>query len=152
MFVRVAIVCACLLGVSSAFAQELTPAQARAFIAGKLFTYTCFDGTAGVGRIFADGSVVGTIRPPGSNVVHFATLPPGTLQVTASSVCARLPGLPIDPCFKVQKIDYRSFRGSISGLGFAYCDFSQRNPRAGLTRRPVPHRPPTALATARPAQ
>ena len=29
---------------------------------GKLFSYTCFDGTVGMGRIFADGSVVGTIR------------------------------------------------------------------------------------------
>jgi hypothetical protein len=41
--------------------------------------------------------------------------------------------MPIEPCFKVQKIDYRSFRGSISGLGFAYCDFRQHNPRTQLT-------------------
>ena len=46
-------------------------------------------------------------------------------------MCAHLAGLPITPCFRVQKLDYRSFRGSISGLGFAYCDFYQRNPRAG---------------------
>lgn len=151
MLVRVAVVFACLLGVSSAFAQELTPEQARAFIAGKLFAYTCFDGTAGLGRIYADGSIIGTIRPPGSTEVRFATLPPGTLRITANSVCAHLPGLPIQPCFKVQKIDYHSFRGSIWGLGFAYCDFYQRNPRAALTRR-EPKRPPaTALATVRPS-
>ena len=47
-------------------------------------------------------------------------------------MCAHLAGLPIEPCFRVQKIDYRRFRGSVSGLGFAYCDFYQRNPRAQL--------------------
>jgi hypothetical protein len=151
MFVRVAMVCACVLGVTSAFAEDLTPEQARAFIAGKLFAYNCFDGTSGIGRIFADGSIIGTIRPPGSTQIRFATLPPGTIKVTATAVCAHLPGLPIDPCFKVQKIDYRSFRGSISGLGFAYCDFQQRNPRAALTGREPPRPPATALATMRPA-
>jgi hypothetical protein len=153
MSVRVAVACACIMaamGASPAFAQELAPEQARAFIAGKLFVYNCFDGTTGMGRIFADGSIIGTIRPPGSNQVRFATLPAGTIKVTANSVCAHLPGLPIDPCFKVQRIDYHSFRGSISGLGFAYCDFFQHNPRAALTRR-APAAPPTALATVRPA-
>jgi hypothetical protein len=151
MFVRIAVACACMFGVSTAFAEELAPEQARAFIAGKLFAYNCFDGTSGIGRIFADGSIIGTVRPPGSAQVRFATLPPGTIRITANSVCAHLPGLPISPCFKVQRIDYRSFRGSISGLGFAYCDFYQRNPRAALTRR-VPISPPaTAVATVRPA-
>ena len=74
MLVRVAVVCACVLGVTSAFAEELAPEQARAFVVGKLFAYNCFDGTAGVGRIFADGSVVGTVRPPGSTEVRFADL------------------------------------------------------------------------------
>ncbi len=50
---------------AGAFAEELAPEQARAFVVGKLFSYTCFDGTAGMGRIFSDGSVVGTIRPGG---------------------------------------------------------------------------------------
>ena len=65
MLLRVAVVCACVLGAASAIAEELGPDQARAFVVGKLFAYTCFDGTAGMGRIFADGSVVGTIRPGG---------------------------------------------------------------------------------------
>jgi hypothetical protein len=149
MLLRVIVACACALGVTSALAEDLTPEQARVFIAGKLFTYNCFDGTNGVGRIFADGSIIGTIRLPGTNLVRFATLPPGTIKVTANSVCAHLPGLPIEPCFRVQKIDYRSFRGSISGLGFAYCDFYQRNPRAALTRRAPASQ--TAAATVRPA-
>lgn len=151
MYVRIAVACACMFGVSTAFAQELAPEQARAFIAGKLFAYNCFDGTSGIGRIFADGSIIGTVRPPGTAQVRFATLPPGTIKVTANSVCAHLPGLPINPCFKVQKIDYRSFRGSISGLGFAYCDFYQRNPRAALTRRMPVSPSATAIATVRPA-
>lgn len=154
MLVRVAVACACLVGAAGAnpaSAQELAPEQARAFIAGKLFSYNCFDGTTGMGRIFADGSIIGTIRPPGSSQIRFATLPAGTIKVTADSVCAHLPGLPIEPCFKVQKIDYRSFRGSISGLGFAYCDFYQHNPRASLSRRAPGAPPATALATVRPA-
>jgi hypothetical protein len=152
MLVRVAVACACILGITSAFAEDLSPEQARAFIAGKLFTYNCFDGTSGIGRIFADGSIIGTIQPPGSNMVRFANLPPGTIKVTATGVCAHLPGLPIEPCFRVQKMDYHSFRGSISGLGFAYCDFHQRNPRAALNRyRSETRMPVTAVATARPA-
>jgi hypothetical protein len=152
MLFRVAVAFACALGVTtSAFAEDMTPEQARAFIAGKLFSYNCFDGTTGIGRIFSDGSVIGTIRPGGSSEVRFATLPPGTIRLTSTSVCAHLAGLPIEPCFRVQKIDYRSFRGSISGLGFAYCDFHQRNPRAALTRREPIRRPSTDLAaTARP--
>lgn len=158
MLLRVVVACVCALGVSSAFAEDLTPAQARAFIAGKLFAYDCFDGTTGFGRIFRDGSVIGTIRPSGSPTVKFANLPPGTIQVTATSVCAHLAGMPIQPCFRVQRLDYHSFRGSISGLGFAYCDFHQRNARAALIRRepmrapaPTAVRPPvTALAIMQP--
>jgi hypothetical protein len=133
MLVRVAVLGACLLGAGSAVAQELGPEEARAFVVGKLFAYTCFDGTAGVGRIFSDGSVVGTIKPRGRGEMRFAALPAGTIHIAGSSMCARLAGMPIEPCFRVQKIDYKSFRGSISGMGFAYCDFSQRNPRNQLT-------------------
>jgi hypothetical protein len=147
MLSRVAVALICALGVtSSALAEDMTPEQARAFIAGKLFSYNCFDGTSGIGRIFGDGSIIGTIRPGGSSEVRFATLPAGTIRVTSTSVCAYLPGLPIQPCFRVQKIDIRSFRGSISGLGFAYCDFHQRNPRAALTRRESGRRPNTDVA------
>jgi len=157
MLLRVAIVCAFVVGAASAVAEELAPEQARAFVVGKLFAYTCFDGTAGMGRIFPDGSVVGTIRPGGQGQVRFAALPAGTIKVSPNSMCAHLNGLPIEPCFRVQKIDYRSFRGSISGLSFAYCDFYQRNPRSGLAgasvKRDIAPAPasPTAVATARPS-
>jgi hypothetical protein len=131
MLLRVAVLCA-VLGAGAAFAEELGPEQARAFVAGKLFAYTCFDGTVGMGRILDDGSVIGTIRPGGRGEMRFATLPPNTLKVEGGSICAHLSGLPIEPCFRVQKIDYKSFRGSVSGFGFAYCDFQQHNPRAQI--------------------
>ena len=129
MLVRVAVVFACVLGTVAAIAEELRPEEARAFVVGKLFAYTCFDGTAGMARMHNDGSVVGTIRPRGEGQARFAFLPPGSIKVTANSVCAHVPGLPIEPCFKVQKFDHRSFRGSLSGLSFAHCDFVQRTPR-----------------------
>ena len=152
MLKRIAVVCACLLGAASAVAEELGPEQARAFVVGKLFSYTCFDGTAGMGRVFPDGSVVGTIRPGGQGQLRFAALPAGTIRVTSTSMCAHLNGLLIEPCFRVQKIDYKSFRGSIAGLSFAYCDFSQRsNPRNEMIGRSAfrPISTTTTVATAR---
>ena len=147
MVLRVAVVCAGIFGAGLAaavptLAEELGPEQARAFVVGKLFSYTCFEGTAGVGRIFADGSVVGTIRIRGQGQTRFAALPAGTIRVDGGSMCAHLAGLPITPCFKVEKIDYKSFRGSISGLSFACCDFNQRNPRTQLIN--VPSEQPAA--------
>ena len=133
MFLRAVVVCACVFGAASAVAEELAPEQARAFVVGKLFNYTCFDGTAGMGRIFSDGSVVGTIRPGGQGPLRFAALPGGTIKLSNTAMCAHLSGLPIEPFFRVQKLDYRSFRGSVSGLSFAYCDFTQHNPRTQLT-------------------
>jgi hypothetical protein len=35
--------------------------------------------------------------------------------------------MPFEPCFHIEKTDDRSFRGSLSGLGFAYCDFTRRD-------------------------
>jgi hypothetical protein len=156
MLVRAAVIAgACVLGAIAAKAEELGPEQARAFVVGKLFSYTCFDGTQGMGRIFADGSVVGTIRPGGRGEVRFANLPPGTLRVEGSSMCAHLSGMIMQPCFRVEKIDYRRFRGSISGLGLAYCDFYQHNARADMiSRGPEPRTrftsrtPPPAAAQA----
>jgi len=148
MLLRVAVVlCACVLGAASVAAEELGPEQARAFVVGKLFAYTCFDGTAGMGRIFSDGSVVGTIRPGGRGELRFASLPAGTLRIEGHSMCAHLAGLPLSPCFHVQKLDRRSFRGSVSGLGFAYCDFRQHNPRAQIMTRASASPRPTPIAT-----
>lgn len=154
MLLRVAfIACACLFAVGTAAAEELTPEQARTFVVGKLFAYNCFDGTEGVGRVFSDGSVVGTIRPQGQGDLRFAALPAGTIKVSATAMCAHLPGLIFEPCFRVERTDYRSFRGSLSGLGFAYCDFHQHNPRAQISNGGAAGREPpraTPIAASRP--
>jgi hypothetical protein len=45
--------------------------------------------------------------------------------------------MPFQPCFTVQQTDARSFRGALSGpLGFAYCDFTRRNPRLEISTTP----------------
>lgn len=151
MLLRVAAVIGALaVSAGFAYAEELTPEQARAFIVGKLFSYTCFDGTVGMGRIFGDGSVVGTIRPSGQGPVRFAALPAGTIKVSSTAVCAHLNGLMFEPCFRVQRTDMRSFRGSLAALSFAYCDFTQHNPRTQLTSNdPVMHEMAAAAAAPR---
>lgn len=158
MLVRGWLVCASvvtagLLGVGQSTAEELGAEQARAFVVGKLFAYTCFEGTTGMGRIYSDGSVVGTIKIRGQGQARFAALPAGTIQVDAGSVCAHLAGMPFTPCFRVEKIDYRSFRGSLSGLSFAYCDFYQHNPRNHLMSSSAEQitTDSTPVANARPA-
>src|SRR5471032_1187802 len=107
--------------------------EARRFVIGKLFTYSCFEGTRGQGRILPDGSVVGSIQFQGSGQVRYAMLPANTVQVKGEAVCASLRGLPMQPCFNLERIDDKSFRGSISGLGFASCEFTRRNARVMVT-------------------
>ena len=117
-------------------AAELKPEEARHLIAGKHFSYTCFDGTTGAGRINADGSVIGTIQVRGSGPVRLVSLPVGTIRVQPDSICASLNGSWVQPCFTVNQTDPRSFRGAISGLPFAYCDFTRRNSRPEITSAP----------------
>jgi len=136
-----------ILGAGWAAAEDLGPEQARAFVVGKVFSYTCFEGTSGVGRIFPDGSVVGTIRIRSEGETRFAALPPGTIRADGTTMCAHLSGLPITPCFRVQKIDYRSFRGSIAGLDFAYCDFHQPSLRSHLVSSPARSSAATPIAS-----
>ena len=134
MAVRSAIVIAGLLTTGVASAESMNADQARRFVVGKLFNYSCFDGTRGTGRISNDGAVVGTVQVRGSGPVRQTVLPPGTLYVKGPSVCATMRGMPFDPCFNLDKTDAQSFRGSISGLGFAYCDFTRRNNRPSIAR------------------
>ena len=132
MLMRLALVCACVVGASSAVAEELGSEQAHAFLLGKPFDFACSDGTAGSGRILSDGSVVGTIRIGEQGQPHSGQLPPGTIRVDGTSMCAHLTGVPITPCFKVRKIGSSSFRGSITGLGLGSCELYQHNPRSRL--------------------
>ncbi len=115
-------------------AEELRADAARHFIAGKHFSYSCFDGTTGNGRIYPDGSVAGYIQPGGSGPRRFVVLPANTLQVKGDRFCAAVRGLPFEPCFNVSRTSQVSFRGAVSGLGFAYCDFRRRSTRADVVR------------------
>ena len=140
-WVRLAVLAVGLGGAVPAAAEELRADDARHFIAGKQFTYSCFEGTTGFGRIYADGSVVGAIRPRGAAAPRFVAMPAGTLKVNGDRWCAYVPGMPFSPCFNVNRTSHVSFRGSISGLGFAYCDFHRRSTRADLVQSPLKLRP-----------
>jgi len=123
---RFAVVLAGLVAAWPAAAQEMRTDEAKRFIAGKLYSFHCFEGTAGAGRIQHDGSVVGVIRFSGAGPIRYVSLPPGTLRVKGESWCASLKGISFEPCFSLMKTDEYSFRGSVSGLGFAYCNFTRR--------------------------
>jgi len=107
-------------------AGEMRTDEAKRFIAGKLYSFRCFEGTAGAGRIQHDGSVVGMIRFGGAGPLRYVNLPANTLRVKGQYWCASLKGASFEPCFDLVKVDDYSFRGSVSGLGFAYCNFSRR--------------------------
>lgn len=136
----VALLCG-LMAAVPAMAGEMSAEEARRFVIGKMFSYTCFEGTRGQGRVHADGSVVGSIQFQGKGQVRYANLPAGTLRVKGESVCATLRGLPIDPCFSLERIDNNSFRGAVSGLGFAYCEFTRHNARATIAHSSDPKQP-----------
>ena len=146
-----------LLGASllaPAAAAEMKPEEAKRFIAGKLFSYNCFDGTRGAGRIHADGSVVGTMQV-NSGRVRFVTLPAGTIRLTSDSICASLPRALFQPCFSVVQTSAHSFRGSLKAFGFAYCDFVRHNPRMDLARSetvPAPHPAESSALSLRPSR
>ena len=126
LIARRAIVMVVLLASGPVRAESLGADAARYFVLGKLFAFTCFDGSRGAGRVYGDGSVAGKIQVRGSGPIHSVWLPPGTLKVKGGTVCASLTGTPIEPCFDLDRTDDRSFRGSVSGLNFAYCDFTRR--------------------------
>jgi hypothetical protein len=123
--------------VVPALAGMMDADEARRFVAGKVFAFTCFDGTRGAGRILDDMGAAGSIQFSGSGPLRHVRLPGNTLQVRGQSVCASLKGLPFEPCFNLDKRDERSFRGSVSGMGFAYCDFRHQGAQQMLMARAV---------------
>jgi hypothetical protein len=64
-------------------------------------------------------------------------LPTGTLRTSGDRYCASVRGLPFEPCFNIDRTSQVSFRGSISGLGFAYCNFTRRASRGDLQAAPT---------------
>jgi hypothetical protein len=126
MMAWLAIVIVALVACSSALAESLDAEVARRFVVNKLFAFTCFEGSRGAGRIYGDGSVIGTIQFRGSGPVRSVWLPVGTLKVKGETVCASLNGIPFEPCFDLNRTDGQSFRGSVLGMDFAYCNFAQR--------------------------
>jgi hypothetical protein len=123
--------------VVPALAGMMNADEARKFVAGKVFAFTCFDGTRGAGRVLDDLGAAGSIQFSGSGPIRRVRLPGNTLQIRGQAVCASIKGLPFEPCFNLDKQDDRSFRGSVSGMGFAYCDFRHQGASQMLMARSV---------------
>jgi hypothetical protein len=135
--------------IAPALAGMMTADEARRFVAGKVFVFTCFDGTRGAGRILDDMGAAGAVQFSGAGPVRHLRLPGNTLQIRGQAVCASIKGIPFEPCFNLDKKDDRNFRGSVSGMGFAYCDFHHQGAAQMLMARAVArprslHRPEQA--------
>ncbi|MEA2930490.1 MAG: hypothetical protein QOG38_2918 [Hyphomicrobiales bacterium] len=122
---RTAVALAVLAATGSALADPMNAETARRFVVGKTFAFTCFEGTAGTGRIFSDGSVAGVVKIQGSGPTRFMHLPPGTLFTKGEAVCSSMKGAFFNPCFNLNRTSDKSFRGTVSGFGFMYCDFTR---------------------------
>jgi hypothetical protein len=123
--------------IAPALAGMMNADEARKFVIGKVFTFTCFDGTRGAGRVLEDMGALGAVQFNGSGPVRHIRLPGNTLQIRGQAVCAALHGMPFEPCFNLDKKDEVSFRGSVSGMGFAYCDFHHQGASQMLMARAV---------------
>lgn len=110
------------LASAPAVAQQLSAEQAREFVLGRAFSFNCFEGSNGSGRIYPDGSVAGIIalreKPP-----RFVRLPPNTLRVRGENVCGFVKGMTFEPCFDLVKTGAASFRGTLAGVQTMWCDF-----------------------------
>src|ERR1700732_3542423 len=123
--------------IAPALAGMMTADEARRFVAGKVFAFTCFDGTRGAGRVLDDMGAAGAVQFAGSGPVRHLRFPGNTLKIRGQAVCASIKGMPFEPCFNLDKMDERSFRGSVSGMGFAYCDFHHQGATQMLMARAV---------------
>jgi hypothetical protein len=56
--------------------------------------------------------------------------------VRGEAVCGAMGGM--ETCFDLYRTDAQSFRGAISGLGFASCQFTHRSGRAELVKSSQP--------------
>ena len=123
--------------IAPALAGQMNADEARRFVAGKVFAFTCFDGTRGAGRVLDDMGAAGAVQFSGAGPVRHLRLPGNSLQVRGQAVCASIKGIPFEPCFNLDRKDERSFRGSVSGMAFAYCDFRHQGAAQMLMARAV---------------
>jgi hypothetical protein len=123
--------------ITPALAGTMSAEEARRFVAGKVFSFNCFDGTRGAGRILDDMGAVGAVQFSGEGPIRHIRLPGNTLQIRGQAVCASLRGMPFEPCFNLDKTSEVSFRGSVSGMGFAYCDFRNQGATQMMMARAV---------------
>ena len=141
MIARYAIGIAALLASTPVLAESLDATAAQRLVLGKLFAFACFDGSRGAGRVYGDGSVIGTIQLRGLGPSYSVWLPAGTLKIKGETVCASLDGMPFEPCFDLNRTDDQTFRGSVSGMDFAYCDFAHHPDTNGRTAHLRPSEP-----------
>ncbi|MCK0206942.1 hypothetical protein MWN33_02725 [Starkeya koreensis] len=128
--------------LAPASADTLSAAEAQRFVMGRTFSYTCYEGTVGSGRIMPDGSVAGTIQMHGKGNARFVTLPAGTIMVRGESVCAKLKGMAFQPCFDLEKTSEVSFRGNLAGANRLWCEFKRGGSgRTRLADRSAPRKP-----------
>src|SRR5436190_10273361 len=120
-----------------ALAGMMNADEARRFVTGKVFAFNCFDGTRGAGRVLDDLGAAGSLQFSGAGPVRHVRLPGNTMQIRGQAVCASIKGIPFEPCFNLDKKDDRNFRGSVSGMGFAYCDFRHQGGAQMLMARAV---------------
>src|SRR6266702_4205783 len=86
--------------------------EAGRFVTGKVFAFSCFDGSRGAGRVLDDLGAAGSIQFSGSGPIRHVRLPGNTLQIRGQAVCASIKGLPFEPCFNLDKRVDRSLRGA----------------------------------------
>ncbi len=122
-----------LLAAVPALSGNMGAEEARSFVVGNLFSFTCFEG-----RVYADGSVGGVIRLGGSGPTQYVTLPPGTLRIRGDAYCAVISGMPYEVCFELDGTDARSFRGSLAANRIASCQFTRPVSQAGMARTSLP--------------
>src|ERR1051325_8378425 len=92
MLLRAAVALTGLLAVAPAFAEPMNAEFARRFVAGKLFSFTCFEGSTGTGRIFNDGSAPGGMKARGDGPTRFMHLPAGSLYPKEGRICSNVRG------------------------------------------------------------
>ena len=69
-----------------ALAGMMSADEARKFVAGKVFAFTCVDGTRGAGRILEDMGAAGSVQFSGSGPIRHVRLPGNTCRSAVGAV------------------------------------------------------------------